>query len=131
MFFKGSWTMRVPSQQRNAPIYMQTNRRKEPRFVVTGIAIYTHDGRALLGEVLNLSSGGMLLLSNKHIRPGQELELQMRFPPLLIDQEDIAVDVFVVWSDEDKSGHFKTGMLIEPRPGQVSLFERAINILGE
>ncbi|KAA3645028.1 MAG: PilZ domain-containing protein [Chloroflexi bacterium] len=123
--------MQFSSHEKHSPVYMQDNRRKEPRFVVTGIALYTPDGRKLLGEVLNLSSGGMLLLSKEYIPPGQQLKLQMRFPPLLIDQEDIEIDVYVVWSDEDEDGHFKTGMLIEPRPGQVSLFERAINILGE
>ena len=118
-----------PGQDKTVPL--QINRRKEPRFVVVGVALFTPKGRKLMGEVLNLSSSGILLLSKEFIAPGQALTFQMSFPPLLIQQEDIEVDVYTVWSDEQADGNYKTGMLVEPRPGQAALFERALNILGE
>ena len=123
--------MRYSKDEEAHQMQVQDNRRKNPRFVVSGVALYTPDGRKLLGEVLNLSSSGMLLLSKEHIPPGQDLKFQMRFPPLLLDQEDIEVDVYTVWSDAQEDGQFKTGMLIEPQPRQEALFERAVNILGE
>ena len=114
------------------PVEVQeTNRRRADRFIVSGIQLFASDNEQLLGEVVNLSTSGILLQGEEYIEPGQELKFQLRFPSSVVDEPKVEVEVYTVWSDAQPDGLFKTGLMVEAHPEHEALFARAINVLAD
>ena len=115
-----------PQEERSPAV--DSDRREYQRFVVAGIKLMDARTREIFGEVLNLSSGGILVLGPKYIESAQQLSLRLQFPPQVMEEEYLDIDVFTVWCDEIEQGRFRTGMKLIPHTGQLDLFDKAVNI---
>jgi len=112
----------------NRSLAIDSDRRGYQRFVVAGIKLMDRHTREILGEVLNLSSGGILVLGPKYIDPAQQMALRMQFPVYVMEEEYLLIDVCTVWCDEVERGLFRTGMKLIPHTGQLDLFAKAVNV---
>ena len=115
-----------PQEERSSAV--DSDRREYERFVVAGIKLMVPGTREILGEVMNLSSGGILVLGPTYIDPAQQLSLRMQFPTYIMEEEYLDIDVFTVWCDEVEQGRFRTGMKLIPHTGQLDLFAKAVNV---
>lgn len=92
------------------------------------LCIYNQDDGSLVGHVVDISLGGLQLLSEKPIGSGEEFRFRMEFSLESGRKESIAFEARNVWQDEDLNpGSYNVGFeFINLTPADQQLLEAAI-----
>jgi len=113
---------------------MSTERRKTRRTLVVNLDLYNQESQEFIGKVINLSEGGLLVITDEELE--EDKSLNVRFIFYLANEEQINLDftVRIVWSDH--SAHdpskYSTGMEFSENPElQVQFIQQMIKLFKQ
>lgn len=89
---------------------MDPEYRKDKRYLVTNMEVFWRDSNKMLGNILNISLSGMLIMHEAAIAVGTVLKIRIVRNHASDGLSDIAADVQVKWfRQNDISGLFGSG----------------------
>ncbi len=109
---------------------MKNERRKTERTTVVNLDLYTQEPQEFLGKVINLSEGGLLVVTDKLLDENLFLNVRILF------NHDIKFDfsIRIIWSEPstyDKS-KFDTGVEFIENPNlQAHFIQQLIKVYGQ
>lgn len=107
-----------------------SERRKEPRIpVLETLQVYECETGLLLGELVNLSRHGMMILGRRCIGPNRIFRVEIPFPETLItNAHSLCLGVESLWFEQDESGdqYWIGFQIIDFDPPAATLLESLI-----
>ncbi|MEN8241967.1 MAG: PilZ domain-containing protein [Chloroflexota bacterium] len=103
---------------------MNTERRRSKRFQVVDLAIHTTDPDENIGKVVNLSEGGLLLVSDVELPNQEVVAFQIRFPHTVNGEINFDFDATVVWCHPNtmNTSKFSVGLQFAENPDLQTIF---------
>ena len=104
-----------------------TNRRRGDRIQLTAyLQVYDLDSRQLLGQAIDLSLGGMRLLSSKPVELDRQCHLRIELPEVTAGRENIFVEAQTLWSRPGTNPeYYESGFRL------VDLYDHAADVIQE
>lgn len=117
-----------------SPVAVMTDheRRQHKRWQInTSLPVLGADRRSLVGDVVNLSEGGMMMIGRQPLAAGDHMTLWLALPNTTIDlaPAQLPAEVDVVWSGYDENDNMYSAGLRFSAP-QPQLVETIIASLG-
>lgn len=111
---------------------MDDRRRESRKYLSYFSRVIDRDSGYMLGYLVDMTTGGALLVGNIFLQPNSVLKLRLDLPDGFGSQEQLDLEVQTVWSRPDKDPEFyRTGMkLININPSDLILLERLLNLHG-
>jgi len=111
---------------------MDDRRRESRKFLTYFSRVIDRDSGYMLGYLVDLTTGGALLVGNIFLQPNSALRLRLDLPDGLTSQEQLDLDVRAVWSRPDTDPEFfRTGLqLTNIQPLDLMILERLLNLHG-
>ena len=111
---------------------MDDRRRESRRFLTYFSRVLDRETGIMLGYLVDLTTGGALLIGNVYFKPDTLLQLQLDLPEGFTAQDQLEMDVRAVWSRPDTDPEFyRTGLkLVNIKPTDLMILERLLNIHG-
>ena len=81
-------------------------RKVERKYLVFYLRVFEGKENRVLGHVANISSRGIMLLSDNPIPVGEEYPLRMRLPSLAGERNEIVFEAISRWSKKDSNPDF-------------------------
>jgi hypothetical protein len=111
---------------------MDDRRRESRRYLSYFSRVIDRDTGYLLGYLVDMTTGGALLVGNIYLQPSSTLRLRLDLPDGFSPQEQLDLDVRAVWSRPDKDPEFyRTGLqLMNIKPSDLVVLERLLSLHG-
>ena len=111
---------------------MDDRRSENRKFLSYFSRVVERDSGYLLGYLVDLTTGGALLVGNIYLEPNSPLRLRLDLPEGLTLQEQLDLDVMTVWSRPDQDPElYRTGLrLIDVTPSDLLILEKLLNQHG-
>ena len=109
------------------------DRRKESRKFLTYFSrVMDRKTGIMLGYLVDLTTGGALLIGNVSLKPESVLQLRLDLPEGFATQEQLDMEARAVWSRPDTDPEFfRTGLqLVKIKPGDLVILERLLSLHG-
>lgn len=97
---------------------MQIERRKSKRYSVVDLDLYYQDPQEFIGKVINLSEGGLLVITEKQYEKNKFLNVRFLFDTTVNQNINFDFSVRVAWSDRSTAHapKYSTGMEFAENP---------------
>jgi hypothetical protein len=112
---------------------MQTDRRKSKRYSVVNLDLYYQDPQELIGKVINLSEGGLLVITNIQFEKDTILDVRFLFDQTINESINFNFSVRVAWSNRSTLdvSKFSTGFEFTENPKiQAQFITQMIKVYG-
>lgn len=111
---------------------MDDRRRESRRYLSYFSRVIDRDSGYMLGYLVDMTTGGALLVGNIYLQPNSTLRLRLDLPDGFGPQEQLDLDVRAVWSRPDKDPEFyRTGLqLMNIKPSDLVILERLLSLHG-
>lgn len=94
------------------------------------LRVYDGISSRVVGHIVDISSQGIMLITDEPINVNEEYRLRMRFPGPGMDQQEIVVDAVCRWCRPDENPEFYiAGFQINDMPEEAAHFIR--NLITE
>jgi hypothetical protein len=106
-------------------------RRSESRKFLTYFSrVIDRDTGIMLGYLVDLTTGGALLIGNVSLKPDSVLHLRLDLPEDFFPKEQLDIEARAVWSRPDSDPEFyRTGLqLFNVKPTDLNTLERLLSI---
>lgn len=113
---------------------MNTERRKAKRYSVVDLDLYFQEPQEYLGQVINLSEGGILVLTEEQFEKNQFLNVRFLFDQAFNEKINLDFSVRVAWSSRNpvESPKYSTGMEFSENPElQAQFIQQMIKVYGQ
>ena len=109
---------------------MDDRRRESRKFLTFFSRVLDRETGILLGYLVDLTTGGALLIGNVFFQPNSLLELRLDLPEGFTAQDQLEIEARAVWSRPDTDPEFyRTGLqLVNIKPTDLMILERLLNI---
>ncbi len=84
----------------------QQRRSVKRRHLVFYLRVFNQSDSSVLGHVVDISSEGLMLLSDATIKVGEKFSLRMRLPIDLSDKDELQFNAVCRWCKEDGNPDF-------------------------
>jgi hypothetical protein len=84
----------------------EEKRQVERKYLVFYLRVFDGLGSNVMGHLVNISSNGIMLLSDSPIPVNAEYKLRMRLPHELVENADIIFNATSRWCKSDKNPEF-------------------------
>jgi hypothetical protein len=85
---------------------VRDRRQVERKYLVFYLRVFDGPGTKVMGHLVNISSNGIMLLSDFPIPVSKDYRLRMRLPHELVDNAEILFDATSRWCRNDKNPEF-------------------------
>lgn len=85
---------------------VRDRRQVERKYLVFYLRVFDSPGTKVMGHLVNISSNGIMLLSDFPIPVSKDYRLRMRLPHELVDNAEILFDATSRWCRNDKNPEF-------------------------
>jgi hypothetical protein len=122
-----------PSQQDQENTSHPSDRRTiKRRHLIYYLRVWRLDGNIPLGHVVDINTEGMMLISEKPVKTGEEMHLELRLPDNEGELKPMSFKVICRWSDKDiNSAFYDSGFeFIEKSPEAVAMLQTLIEEYG-
>ena len=112
---------------------MQNDRRKSRRYSVVNLDLYSQEPQNYLGRVINLSEGGVLVITQEQFEKNEFLNVRFLFDQTTNEKINFDFSVRVAWSSPNarETSKFSTGMEFTENPELQSQFiHQMIKVYG-
>lgn len=112
---------------------MGTERRKSKRFMVVDLEVLSGEEEEHIGRVVNLSEGGLLMVSDKELPSHEIIRFSIPFSHTINGEIKFDFDARIVWCYPNTlhSSKFSVGMEFAKNPDLQALFiQQMIKIYG-
>ena len=112
---------------------MSKERRTAKRFTVVDLDLYSLDPETRVGNVVNLSEGGLLVLTDDEIKLKSTHEFRIPFRETVNGQIDFDFKGKIAWSNRSTldPANFSTGIQFTENPElQVQFIRQMIKVFG-
>ena len=112
---------------------MGSERRRSKRFQVVDLAIHTIDPDEKIGKVVNLSEGGLLLVSDVDLPNQEAVAFQIPFPHTVNGEINFNFNAMVVWCHPNtlNTSKFSVGLQFSENPDLQTIFiQNMIKVFG-
>lgn len=111
---------------------MDDRRSESRKFLSYFSRVVERDSGYLLGYLVDLTTGGALLVGNIYLEPNSPLSLRLDLPEGFTLQEQLDLDVMTVWSRPDQEPElYRTGLrLINVTPSDLLILEKLLDRHG-
>jgi hypothetical protein len=113
-------------------IMMDERRRESRKYLSYFSRVVDRDSGYMIGYLVDMTTGGALLVGNIFLQPNTSLRLRLDLPDGFSTLEQLELDVRAVWSRPDKDPEFyRTGLqLMNIRPSDLVVLERLLSLHG-
>jgi hypothetical protein len=108
-------------------------RRSESRKLLSYFSrVVERDSGYLLGYLIDLTTGGAMMVGNIYLEPNSPLSLRLDLPENFTPQEKLDLEVLTVWSRPDQDPElYRTGLrLINIQPSDLLILEKLLDLHG-
>ena len=111
---------------------MEDRRALKRRHLIYYLRVFKVPENILLGHLVDITSEGLLLLSENPIPTGQTYRLRMKLPEVIFNQQTLEFNAFSLWSKTDViEDFFVTGFRIpELDPLGIEILDKLIEDHG-
>jgi hypothetical protein len=112
---------------------MQVERRKSKRYSVVELDLYYQDSQEFVGKVINLSEGGLLVITDEQLDKNKFLDVRFLFDTTINEKINFDFTVRVAWSNRSTlhPSKFSTGMEFTENPElQAHFITQMIKVYG-
>ncbi|MGD8456958.1 MAG: PilZ domain-containing protein [Anaerolineales bacterium] len=112
---------------------MQIERRKSKRYSVVDLDLFFQDPQEFIGKVINLSEGGLLVITDEQLEKNKFLDVRFLFDTTVNENINFDFTVRVAWSNRSTlhSNKFSTGMEFTENPKvQAQFINQMIKVYG-
>lgn len=109
------------------------NRRKEDRKYIKYFSRVTNrESGELLGYLVDMTTGGALMIGNQPLRANTLLDLRLDLPEGRFQEEHLDLEALAVWSQPDEDPElYRTGLrLVENDPKVFLILTRLLSSYG-
>jgi hypothetical protein len=113
---------------------MQPERRETKRFSVVNLDLYSQEPQEFIGKVVNLSEGGLLVMTDEQYTNNTFLEVRILFDQTIDDAINCDFAVRVAWSSRSTQdpSKYSSGMEFTEIPElQAHTIQQMIKIYGQ
>ena len=113
---------------------MNSERRRSKRFQVVDLEIHTAEPDEAIGKVVNLSEGGLLLISDVELPNQEVVKFHIPFPHTVNGEINFDFDADVVWCHPNSlnTSKFSVGLQFAENPDLQTIFIRnMIKVFGK
>lgn len=106
-------------------------RRSERRKLLSYFSrVVERDSGYLLGYLVDLTTGGAMMVGNIYLEPNSPLSLRLDLPEDFTPQEKLDLEVLTVWSRPDQDPElYRTGLrLVDIKPADLLILEKLLNL---
>lgn len=110
---------------------MGDKRRRKRWHLIYYLRVFQCDGDKLLGHIVDITTEGLMLISETRIPTGKELDVRMEIPTEDGTPRNITMKTLSVWSDHDVNRSFyDTGFeLVDPSADTIVQIQELIEEL--
>ena len=112
---------------------MQVERRKSKRYSVVDLDLYYQDPQEFIGKVINLSEGGLLVITEEQFEKNKFLNVRFLFNTAVNEKINFDFAVRVAWSNRSAlhASKYSTGMEFSENPElQAHFINQMIKVYG-
>jgi hypothetical protein len=108
---------------------MDERRRENRKFLNYFSRVIDRESGTVLGYLVDLTTGGALLVGNYPLGPNTPLQLRIDLPEGRFDQEHLDLEVIAVWCHPDGDPElYRTGLrLVNPAPRDLLILTRLMS----
>ena len=113
---------------------MNDERREHKRFTVTDLDLILQEEEKLIGKVVNLSEGGLLILSTAELESGKAYDFRIPFDQTVNGEIHFDFEGEVVWCNQNTldAKKFSAGLKFTQIPDlQLTFVKQMITIFGK
>jgi len=81
-------------------------RKVERRHLVFYLRVFDGMGSRVIGHIVDISSRGLMLISESPVPVNEDYRLRMRLPAEMTDKEEIVIDATSRWCKQDENPDF-------------------------
>lgn len=108
-------------------------RRQHERFTVVDLILYEQKSSRPVGKVVNISARGLLVISSKPYKVGDEVQFNIPFKKTIRGMVKFEFLAEIRWShpDDDNPAQYRIGMEFSEHPELQTMFiEQLVSIYG-
>lgn len=108
-------------------------RRQHPRFTVVDLTLYEQITGRPVGKVVNISTRGLLVISSKQYKVGEEIRFHIPFKKTVRGKINFDFLAEIRWChpDDDNPAQIRVGMEFAENPDLQTMFiEQLVKIYG-
>lgn len=111
---------------------MDEKRELKRRHLIYYLRVFDRNTDQLLGHLVNITSQGIMLISEKPLAVGVTFELRMKLPAAMVEYEHLDFEAKSVWNGKDSNPNFyDTGLqMIDVAPNKTAIIEDLIERFG-
>ena len=96
------------------------------------LRVYDNTSSHVIGHVVDISSGGVMLITDEPLVPGKDYRLRMRFPGMNSSRDELIFESLCRWCREDENPAFYlVGLQIQNiYPEEANFIQGMISELG-
>lgn len=81
-------------------------RRVERRHLVFYLRVFDGMGSRVIGHIVDISSRGLMLISDNPVAINEDYRLRMRLPAEIVDKDEIVINATSRWCKQDENPDF-------------------------
>jgi len=81
-------------------------RKVERRHLVFYLRVFDGMGSRVIGHIVDISSQGLMLISDSPVPVNEDYRLRMRLPAEIVDKDEIVIDATSRWCKQDENPDF-------------------------
>ena len=113
---------------------MDNERREHKRFTVTDLDLYLQEEERLIGKIVNLSEGGLLIVSTEELGSGKIYDFRIPFDKTVNGEIHFDFEGEVVWCSQNTldAKKFSAGLKFTQIPDlQLTFVKQMIKVFGQ
>jgi hypothetical protein len=111
---------------------MNEKRELKRRHLIYYLRVFDRNTDQLLGHLVNITSQGIMLISEEPLAVDMIFQLRMKLPSAMVEYESLDFDAKSVWNGKDSNPNFyDTGLqLIDVAADKIAIIEDLIERFG-
>jgi hypothetical protein len=111
---------------------MEERRRETRKFLTYFSRVLDRNSGILLGYLIDMTTGGALLIGNVRLEPNTYLNLRLDLPEDFYPQQELEMDARAVWCRPDSDPElYRTGLqLVNVKPKDLVILQRLLSLHG-
>ncbi|MBA53149.1 MAG: pilus assembly protein PilZ [Pseudomonadales bacterium] len=108
---------------------VEDNKRSVPRrHLIYYLRVFDVETNSLLGNLVDISTKGIMVVSDRHVEPGKLYKLKMVLPDTVDGRKEVEFDAESRWCQHDANDLFyDTGFeLMDPQPEFLDAVDRLV-----
>ncbi len=85
---------------------MVDKRRRHRKNTPHHVKVLDNESGQVLGRIVDITSSGMMIVSDHAIKPGQAMVIRLNLPIMVQNRTDMVIEAQSVWCNQDQNPRF-------------------------